>query len=77
MNALELANELPSVENHYTEPEDEILISQVATMLRQQHAEIEALKENIKWLEGKCLIVKELDDSQYPFRAILRKAQEK
>lgn len=54
MNALELADELPSVENHYTEPEDEILISQAATMLRQQHAEIEHLQKQIE-VQGKLL----------------------
>ena len=44
MNANELADALFTVENYYTEPQDEVLILQAATMLRQQQAEIEALK---------------------------------
>ena len=45
--ANELADALFTVENYYTEPQDEVLISHAATMLRQQQAEIEALKMDI------------------------------
>ena len=45
--ANELADALFTVENYYTEPQDEVLISHAATMLRQQQAEIEALKQII------------------------------
>ena len=80
MNANELADEL---DGFLKEQEQlpwgtkQVYLDQAATMLRQQQAEIEALKEKLKWLEDKCLMVPELDDSHYPFRAILRKAQEK
>ena len=74
MNANELAIEL----EHYLKGEEyDRLVWEIPDLLRQQQAEIEALKEKLKWLEDKCLMVPELDDSHYPFRAILRKAQEK
>ena len=47
MNANELADALFTVENYYTEPQDEVLISHAAAMLRQQQAEIYALKMEI------------------------------
>ena len=47
MNANELADALFTVENYYTKPQDEVLISHVATMLRQQQAEITKLK--LEW----------------------------
>ena len=47
MNANELADALFTVENYYTEPQDEVLISHIATMLRQQQAEITKLK--LEW----------------------------
>ena len=60
MNANELADALFTVENYYTEPQDEVLISQAATMLRQQQAEInnwkdqyQRLNENLEmWKDG-------------------------
>ena len=48
MNANELADALFTVENYYTEPQDEVLISQAAAMLRQQQAEIETLNQRIE-----------------------------
>ena len=77
MNANELADEFNADNIFWNEDNLRHWGTQAATMLRQQQAEIEALKEKLKWLEGKCLMVQELDDSHYPFRAILRKAQEK
>jgi hypothetical protein len=50
MNVNELADALFTVENYYTEPEDEALISNAAAMLRQQQAEIEILKVDNKQL---------------------------
>ena len=53
MNANELADALFTVENYYTEPQDEVLISHVATMLRQQQAEIERLSnDNYKFIKA-------------------------
>ena len=68
--ALELADWL---ENHVCGRET---TKEVITMLRQQQAEIEALKKHVAFLEDKAIMVEPLDDSHYPFRAILRKAQE-
>ena len=55
MNANELADDLESrmPAGYWTPPE---LLAEAATMLRQQQSEIEALKEKIKWLEGKELL---------------------
>ena len=52
MNANELADALFTVENYYTEPQDEVLISHAATMLRQQQNEIEDLKSANRFIQN-------------------------
>ena len=55
LSALELADYLLNF-IMLVEDYDESNHEKAATMLRQQQAEIEALKEKIKWLEGKELL---------------------
>ena len=85
MNANELADELEAgaklAENHATIA---IRVIKAATMLRQQQAEIEALKaktltdEEIQEIAHDYGEIGWLGDTTYEFaRAILRKAQEK
>ena len=80
MNANELADALFTVENYYTEPQDEVLISHAATMLRQQQAEIEALNQRIERMienashhEG----IAHAGGFETGYQAGLKKAQEK
>ena len=51
MNALELANELDETEPYVSK--DQYVLTAAATMLRQQQAEIEALKDEMAgWKES-------------------------
>ena len=55
MNALELADALDDVVANYIQMIADVDFSDVATMLRQQHAEIEALKADsarYQWLRA-------------------------
>ena len=70
MNANELADALFTAENYYTEPQDEVLISHVATMLRQQQAEIEELKAKLQLHEA-------MDNQCASLMQQFRKAKEK
>jgi tagatose-1,6-bisphosphate aldolase len=78
MNANELANELEKINVYWDLDEEEL--NQAATMLRQQQAEIEALKlqlhttltnRDLRTYDGKTEINNE------PLAWALRKAQEK
>ena len=72
MNANKLADALQETEPYYST--DYKLFDQAATMLRQQQAEIEALKaEIIEWISDSPY---NITPDEY-FKTILRKAQEK
>jgi hypothetical protein len=71
LNANELADELREVSKH-SEPHTQIVLGIAESLLRQQQAEIEALKKLVhqRFDDGKRLGIIETEDR-------LRKAQEK
>jgi len=73
MNANELADALFTVENYYTEPQDEVLISHVATMLRT----IPALQAEIDDLKAKLQLHEAMDNQCASLMQQFRKASEK
>jgi hypothetical protein len=85
MNANELADKLDDIPvNDFESLDQHHYTRQAATMLRQQQAEIEALKaktltdEEIAEVFDNTFKVRDFDDAFLKFaRAILRKAQEK
>ena len=74
MNANELADALDDVVANYIQMIADVDFSEVATMLRQQQAEIEALKEA---LEVKVILNEHAQQSMKEVKGLLRKAQEK
>ena len=75
MTAEELANDLKcassEMEYGHTVSQWELL-SDSAEMLIKQSEEIAELKFRIAFLEEKAVIIEPLDDSHYPFRALLK-----
>jgi len=75
MNANELADELKeyALDNGYSHIDYADSMNQAATMLRQQQAEIEALKADNKRLKGYCWET----DEAIEFLKAVKEAQEK
>ena len=75
ITAEELANDLNCVssEMEYGHTVNQWkLLSDSAEMLLKQAEEIAELKFRIAFLEEKAILVEPLDDSHYPFRALLK-----
>ncbi len=52
------------------------LIREQTALLVKQNNRIAELEKQVAFLEKKCLMIKPLDDSNYPFRALLKKASQ-
>ena len=74
MNANELADEFKEENNDWNEDNLRHWGKQAATMLRQQQAEIEALKDALRI---KVILNEHAQQSMKEVKSLLRKAQEK